>query len=248
MKYMYSVSDANELALYQNFANNNTDKIQEYLTYLADELDVVDMPEYMVLANLEMATKVFKEIDLPAYTNDVRMVYTPEIAVWRDLYLKQLDIYKDEKVMEKGKGHFQDMSDNHILQILGHELAHQSELFLDDFDNDDVSQSIWFEEGMVEYVSRKYFFTDVEFVEEKEFCEYLVRIYEEKFGHSTIEKFSYQTYDENITTIFYNYWRSFLAINKLVEKFGSVEKVFNSYHQWDKEGRKITLAKWFNLE
>ncbi len=247
MKYMYSVANIYELNLYQDFVKRNKSKIEEYLLYLTECFDVQDMPEFIVLSNFEMATKVHKEIDLPAYTNDVRMVYTPDLEVWKGIYLKQFEVYHDASIADKGKRYYHQMNEHHILQILAHELAHQSELFLDDFDDENTG-SIWFEEGMVEYISRKYFLTAEEFQKEKEFNEYLVDLFENKFGSKSIENFDYGTYDENITVIFYNYWRSFLAIHHLVEKFKSVEDVFASYHQWDHLGRKVTLAEWFEIE
>ena len=43
------------------------------------------------------------------------------------------------------ESHYHSLSENFLLQIVGHELAHWSEYFLDDFDGYD--SYIWFEEG-----------------------------------------------------------------------------------------------------
>ena len=103
-----------------------------------------------------------------------------------------------------------DINENSILQIIGHELMHQSELFLDDFEDEKkLTEGIWFEEGMVEYISKKFFLTTEEFEKEKQINTSLVKLFEEKYGISSIESFGQETYDENYTSIFYNYWRSF---------------------------------------
>lgn len=108
------------------------------------------------------------------------MVITPEIEVWKKIYLRQLENYdksKDYKIIENN--YSEKFSENFILQIIGHELAHQSELFLDDFE-DDCLQGIWFEEGMVEYLSRQYFLTEEEYLREKQSNEILVKLFEIK--------------------------------------------------------------------
>ncbi|MEQ9809629.1 hypothetical protein [Streptococcus jiangjianxini] len=50
-----------------------------------------------------------------------------------------------------------------------------SELFEDDFD--DYDSFIWFEEGMVAYISRKYFLTSEECEAEKQVNRYLVDLF-----------------------------------------------------------------------
>ncbi len=133
------------------------------------------------------------------------------------------------------------MSENFILQIIGHELTHHSEFFLDDVD-------VWFEEGMVEYISRKYFLTDKEYEKEKEVNKVLVNLFEEKYGFKPLNEFDSLRYNENYSEIFYYYWKSFLLVELLVNKFGSINSVFDSYHKWDKDGRVVTLLEWFGVK
>lgn len=44
---------------------------------------------------------------------------------------------------------------------------------------------------------------------------------------------------------FYEYWRSFLTIDKLVENLGSVQAVFDSYHLWENTDKTLPLLNWF---
>ena len=54
------------------------------------------------------------------------------------------------------------------------------------------------------------------------------------------------TYQEDYAAIFFQYWRSFLAVLEIVERFGGdVQAVFRSYHRWDRCGREKTLEEWF---
>ena len=88
-----------------------------------------------------------------AYTNDYRVMFCPEPAVWREIYLRQLDGLEGNAAEEIRAYYETAVGENHILSILGHELAHHSEWFPDDFE-DERESGIWFEEGMVEYIWR----------------------------------------------------------------------------------------------
>lgn len=48
---------------------------------------------------------------------------------------------------------------------------------------------MWFEEGMAEYISRRYFLTDEEYAAEKETNRILSALYDEKFGRPKLNDF-----------------------------------------------------------
>ena len=168
---------------------------------------------------------------------------TPELTVWKDLYLLQLENYEISHQTRAIESHYQSLSENSLLQIVGHELAHWSEHFLDDLDG--YGAYIWFEEGMAEYISRKYFFTDEEFRVEKACNQALVKLFQKKHGWHSLNDFGTSTYQGNYASIFYEYWRSFLTVDKLVENLGSVQAVFNSYHRWENTDKTLPLLDWF---
>ena len=248
MKYVYSISSGDELAKYQKFVRENEERIRQYVNEISKDYHIAALPKYMVLANLEMATKVHCDIVIPAYTNEARMVITPELSVWKTIYLKQINRYRNDNRTDMVKRYYdQIMSENVILQIIGHEIAHHSELFLNDFDDED-SEILWFEEGMVEYISRKFFLTEAEFAEERDINRLLVELFEENHSAESIENFGQSTYDGSYASIFYAYWKSFLCVEHLVETFGSAHHVFQSYHDWHADGRNIPLSQWFQIE
>ncbi len=241
MKFVYSVQSDLEYKEFNTFYTHNIGKINNYIDFIAEVYNVEFLPEYIVLSNFEMATRVHSNITIPAYTNDIRMVINPDIEVWRDIYLKQLEGYTEDNRLNTVKNHYvEEMSENYILQIIGHELTHHSEFFLDDGET-------WFEEGMVEYISRKYFLTEGEYELERYSNRILIDLFEEKFGCKPLNEFDSLRYHENYAEILYYYWRSFLTIELLVNTLGSIENVFDSYHKWDKEGRVVTLTEWFDV-
>ncbi|MFC3928035.1 elongation factor Tu [Streptococcus caprae] len=242
MKNSFFVDTAQELAIYRQFAETHQSRLADYITFLKTTYQVEELPQVMVLANHRGATEVIHQIPIPAYTNDVRMVMTPELSVWKEVYLAQLENYPPSPEVEVLRQHYAKLSDNHLLQVIGHELAHWSELFMDDFANYDAY--IWFEEGMVEYISRRYFLTDEEFAAEKRANQLLVQLFQAKKGWHSLNDFGQATYEGDMASIFYEYWRSFLTIDQLVETLGSVEAVFATYQKWAEQDTTIPLLTW----
>lgn len=243
MENLYLVKDENQLVAFRDFVAKNAAKLQDYLVFLKDEFAVYDLPQAIIWSDFDSATQIIREIPVPAYTNDKRMVMTPELPVWKDLYLLQLENYETSHQTRAIESHYKSLSGNSLLQIVGHELAHWSEHFLDDFDG--YGAYIWFEEGMAEYISRKYFFTDEEFRAEKAYNQSLVKLFQKKHGWHSLNDFGTSTYQENYASIFYEYWRSFLTVDRLVENLGSVQAVFNSYHHWENTDKTLPLLDWF---
>ena len=243
MENLYLVKDENQLVAFRDFVAKNAAKLQDYLAFLKDEFAVYDLPKAIIWSDFDSATQIIREIPMPAYTNDKRMVMTPELPVWKDLYLLQLENYETSHQTRAIESHYKSLSGNSLLQIVGHELAHWSEHFSDDFDG--YGAYIWFEEGMAEYISRKYFFTDEEFRAEKACNQSLVKLFQKKHGWHSLNDFGTSTYQGNYASIFYEYWRSFLTVDKLVENLGSVQAVFNSYHHWENTDKTLPLLDWF---
>lgn len=256
MKHIYAVENENQLKLYQDFVIQVQPRLNEYMKFLEKEYEVLDLPRTIVWTSMEVATNLVSDNPVPAYTNDYRVMITPELSVWREIYLKQLDALSQNQ-SETGceddynliKNYYEhELSEHNLLQVIGHELAHHSELFLDDFDSE-LRNGIWFEEGMVEYISRRYFLTEEEFEKEILMNQKLVMLLQKKYGLYSLEEFGASTYKGDIASIFYAYWRSFLAIKQIVDEHnGDVKAVFDSYHKWDQSKTGQTLAEWFRVE
>ncbi len=165
---------------------------------------------------------------------------TPELTIWKDLYLLQLENYESSHQTQAIANHYQSLSENSLLQIVGHELAHWSEHFLDDFG---YGAYIWFEEG-IEYISRKYFFTDEEFRVEKACNQSLVELFQKKYGWHSLNDFGTSTYQGNYASIL-RILAQFLTVDKLVEKARHVQAVFDSYHRWANTDKTLPLLDWF---
>ena len=124
--------------------------------FLKEKYRTVDLPRCIVWTDYETATNSISDLTIPAYTNDYRTVMVPDIDVWKKLYLRQLESYKENDKTAKVRAYYEMLTNRNILQIIGHEMAHHSDLFLDDA----YEEAMWFEEGMVEYISRKYFLSE----------------------------------------------------------------------------------------
>lgn len=244
MKHIYAVSDRKQLDNLQAFVLSIEPRFSDYLAYLKEVFQVSDLPRCILWTDLETATQLISDIPLPAYTNDYRTVFCPDLSVWREIYLRQLDHAEIPAVRNY---YTNQLNRNHILQILGHEFVHHSELFLDGFDFD-YESGIWFEEGMCEYISRKFLLTEEEFREEAKINASLAEQFRSKYGNHPLEDFGRETYQNDYASIFFEYWRSFLAVQQIIQDHnGDISAVFRSYHRWHNEKSSLTLEQWFGL-
>lgn len=247
MEHIYAVANNVDLKKYQDFASNIQPMLDQYITHLQAEFQVADLPRAVLWANLNIATELLSDIPIPAYTNDYRIVMCPDIETWKNIYTKQLDGVSNTDAQQIRNYYEHNLNKHHILQILGHELAHHSDFFIDEAY--DSGEGIWFEEGMAEYISRSYFLTKEEFQQELDINRKLVALYESRNGKHPLLDFGQGTYKHDYSTIFYEYWRSFLAVNQIINMHnGDICSVFKSYHRWFETGRNQTLAQWFGIE
>lgn len=244
MKHIYAVRSAEELQAYQSFVAKIQPKLDKFLTFLQAAYSVNALPRAIVWASTDTATKAVSDLPIPAYTNEFRTMFCPDLESWRKIYLKQL---AELDAPEIRRYYQENLTENHILQILGHEFVHHSELFMEGFDAD-YESGIWFEEGMCEYISRRYFLTESQFEEEAAVNAALVARLQGRYGNHSLEDFGAATYAGDYASIFFEYWRSFLAVQEIVERFdGDVMAVFREYHRWHHEGNGMALREWFRL-
>lgn len=246
MEHIYAVKSQDELARYQEFAASIQKRLNDYIAFLEKEYQVRDLPRSILWTNPDIATRLISSIPLPAYTNEFRIVMSPDLETWRAIYLHQLDSLKKSEAYEKLYHYYtKEFSLNHVMQILGHELAHHSALFGDD---DGYYDRVWFEEGMVEYISRRYFLTEDEYQAEFHVNQMLVESLKETYGGHPLSEFGAKTYEEDYASILFEYWRSFLAVHQIIQNHdGDVKAVFETYHRWMAEGNGQSLSEWFGL-
>ncbi len=246
MRHLFAVENEAELRTYKAIVARLRPRLEAYLLFLAEEYDVEDLPRAVVWTGREAATELLSDIPLPAYTNEYRIMFCPDPAVWRDIWLRQLEGVADGPAASEIRAYYETtVDDSRLLSILGHELAHHSAWFPDFDDAGAREAGIWFEEGMVEYIGRRYFLTEEAFAAESRINRLLVQLLESRYGNHSLEDFGAATYEGDYASIFFAYWRSFLAVEKLVQRLGSVRDVFRSYRQWAGACRGQTLEAWF---
>lgn len=244
MEHVYAVQTAEELAQRQTFVREHQGRIEEYIRFLEREYAAEELPRSIVWTTRDIASRLMGDIPLPAYTNDFRVMFDPELEDWREIYLAQLDGLPDSEAARRVRAHYgQGLGQNHVLHILGHELAHHSGLFFDE----DYDAAPWFEEGMAEYIGRRYFLTDAEFDAQAEADRLLVGLLEPRYGKHPLERFGAETYTRDFAGIFFDYRRAFLAVCGLVSQYGGVMPVFRACHERRKTSQGITLAQWFQV-
>ncbi|MGH4123821.1 MAG: hypothetical protein ACREV6_12920 [Clostridium sp.] len=245
IKQVLAFESTKEAEKYKIMIDNLLIKLEDYIKILEQDYKLINYPKAIVWTTSQLATTVFSNVPIPAYTNDRFICITPDINTWKKIYG---DINKD--VPNKGNSnYYQNISTNFLLTMIGHEFTHHSDLFLDDFDNNRYS-GIWFEEGMCDYLSRKYLLNNEEFecISQVEW-DYIM-YYKNIFKISSIEEFGVESYSNSMERIMYEYHRSFHTVKKLVEVLGKGDpkKIFALYQIWDSEGRKTPLSKYFGID
>lgn len=234
-----------EYEKYQGLIETFEQKLKEYQLILEKDFELRDLPKGIVWTSEELATNVFSELPIPAFTNKDIIYFSPDLSNWRKLFIEQLEGEEHLEIKE----FYENMSEKQLFTIVGHELTHHLDLFLDEFD-DDREDGIWFEEGMCDYISRKFILDEDEFNKITNIELQLVNIFKDKYGNHSLEDFGSASYEGSLTSIMFDYWRSFLAIKYLVEEKANndIKYIFNEYHNWHNEGRKKSLMAHFKIE
>lgn len=245
LKQIFAFETKKEYEKYQELIGEFTKKLDKYQLILENQFELKDKPKGIVWTSKELATNVFSDVPIPAFTNKDIIYFSPDLSSWKSLFIKQLEGEEQPEI----KRFYENMSEKQLFTIVGHELTHHSDLFLDDFD-DDREGGIWFEEGMCDYISRKYILDQEEFNSITNIELQLVALFKNKYGNHPLEDFGSASYEGSLTSIMFDYWRSFLAIKYLVEQKANndIKYIFNEYQNWHNEGRKRSLTSHFKIE
>lgn len=244
MKQIFAIENNEQLHSLQQTGNRLFQKLEEYKLILQKDFELTTVPKGVLWTTGELATTVFSNIPLPAFTNRELIIMSPNLAEWRELFLRQLEGRKLPAI----ETFYKEFSENQLFIILAHELTHHIDLFLDEFD--EREDSIWFEEGMCFYLPRKLLLTEKEFKEISDTEWKLVNEFADKYGEHSIDQFGSASYRESLTSIMYDYWRSYLIVKYLVEVTadGNISTIFNQYQKWHMEGCLIPLSEYFKID
>lgn len=244
MKHIYAFETPYEAVKYLEIIESFKVRLKDFKALLEEEYELNEPPKGFVWTPVDLATSTFSDIPIPAYTNRNLIYMTPDIGEWRNFFMK---IYGDVE-NDLIKDFYQHYKDEGVLTIAGHEMVHHLDLFPDEFDEE--RGSIWFEEGMCDYIARKNLLNpeDFEIITNVELA--IVAYYKDLYGNRSIDEFGTSSYINELSSIMYDYSRSFLTVKHLVEEQNNNNpiEVFKQYKQWYETGRKEPLSTFFNVE
>lgn len=228
MKQLFAIETAEQLPSLIATGERLFNKLMTYKETLQNEYKLTETPEAVMWTTAEIATGTLSKIPIPAFTSRNMIVMSPDVEEWKQLFKRQLE----DRDLSEIECFYKNLSENHILVILAHELTHHIDLFPDDFE--EYGDSIWFEEGMCFYLPRKLLLNETEFNQITEVEEHLVQEFEENYGQHPVEDFGSASYEGSLTSILYDYWRSYLRVKHLVEvnANGDIHQVFTWYNEW----------------
>lgn len=244
MRQIFAFETKDDHEKYEDVVHICIEKLKTYQAELEKNYVLTELPKGIVWTTMDLATTAFSNLPIPAFTSRDLIFLSPDLESWRTLFLTQLEDRTNQKV----KTFYENLSLSHIVTILGHELTHHSDLFIDEFD-DDREDSIWFEEGMCVYLPRKMMLSPAEFEAITSVERELIGMFQDKYGARSLDDFGSASYGGSLTSIMFDYWRSFFAVKYLVEEWADhdVKKVFAEYHRWQQEGKTKPLTEHFNI-
>ncbi|MBM6615537.1 hypothetical protein JTF06_11645 [Desemzia sp. RIT804] len=244
MKQIFAFENENQMMLHKDLAHSMFQRLQPYQLYLQQEFALKESPKAVVWTPADLATTIFSTVPIPAYTKKNIIYMSPIVEEWQSIFFEQLDS-RDLPVI---KNYYEQNTKSQMMEILAHELTHHSDLFLEEFDVGDWEKDIWFEEGMCFYLPRKFLLDDQAFDEISAVERTLVKEFKDTYGQHPLSDFGSTSYKGNMTSIMYDYWRSFLAVKKLIDRAeGDIKQVFSQYQDWYNSGKKNSLMDYFQI-
>ncbi|UOR11210.1 hypothetical protein [Halobacillus amylolyticus] len=241
MRYAVSVTDTTFVKEIEESGISLNEQLADFAKSLA-EITSFEKPRGIVFHDLKSATELYSEIPLPAYTSRDLIHINPLTEVWKDIFLESAR----GKSVTKAELYYSSLEDVDVAIIAAHELTHHADFFRDDFEGDE--ENMWFEEGMCDYIARKFMLSEEKFDEVSEVENLLIEAYKEDYGEYTLDQFGKSGYRQGnssgYSADFYDYWRSTKTVRTLVEKYfdGSVGGLIDCYEKWDE---KVPLHLYF---
>lgn len=242
MKPIYTFEQATDLNKYHADITYFHTQINDFQKYLEDYFQLKDLP-HGVFWTSRFVMETVLEKPVPAFTRDEAIYMCADHDYWEQ-YFKAL---LPESLKDKYASFYAAHTKDEMLAILGHELAHHIDLFLAEFDEEHPTcEDMWFEEGMATYLPRMFFFDEQLFEDIYHLEKSLYEYYLNEFGDLPLEHFTYDIYSHSNEYIMFHYWMSFVKVTQFVNLVnGDVSRLFKLYHDWDTEGRKVSLSHYF---
>ncbi len=243
MKSIYMLDSLDTNVEVEDLARYFYNEIKIYVEKLKIEYELKDEPAHIIWTSKYVMENVLQK-NIPAYTNEKGVFISIDLDSWKEFLTEAIqdDMSVDTKTF------FDHYLKKEILCILGHEITHHCDFFLSDFDDEDVSSDdLWFEEGLVMFLPRFYFYTEEEFSKIYNLELELFNYYKERYDEKYLEAFTYDLYEnEDTNSIMFHYWKSFLAITDLVFNHynKNIHLLIEDYHSWDKGGRNQRLSEY----
>ena len=91
MKHIYAFEQKEDYEKYQGIIDRFSEKLKEYQLVLEENYALKELPKGIVWTTEELATTVFSESSIPAYTRKDTIYISPDLTAWRKLFLRQLE-------------------------------------------------------------------------------------------------------------------------------------------------------------
>lgn len=229
MKYAVSVTETAQAKSIETAGKSLLDHLSEYAKSL-EKVTTFEYPRGVVFHDLQSATELYSTIPIPAYTSRDLIHIDPRVETWKAIFLSTA-------THSTAVEYYNNLDTTDVAAIIAHELTHHSEFFHDDFEGD--RENMWFEEGMCEYLSKKFMLSEAKFQAIQQAEDQLIDDYKKTYGEYTLDQFGESGYrgsqSEAFSAAFYDYWRSSKTVTRLVQEHfcGDVQALIACYEKWE---------------
>ena len=89
MKQIYAFEDLKELTKFKEITDELYSKLVVYKKLLEDEYALNSKPKGILWTSEELATTVFSNVPIPAFTDKELIYMSPDLNNWRRLFIEQ---------------------------------------------------------------------------------------------------------------------------------------------------------------
>lgn len=243
IKNIYAFETKEEYHQVEKTISNLKNQIVNYQKILEDKYFLLEPPKAIVWTSSFAAKNIFSNTWTMAYTRQDSIFISVNKVDWLEVFHEQLDGNNITEIDD----YYTNNIDLQLRELVCHELTHHIDLFPGDFDDYELFD-MWFEEGMAFYLPRKYLLSDEEFKDIYHVEKKLFQVLNSKYGNHSILEFGKGEIEKSIPSMMFDYWRSFLLVNYLIEnKFVDDMDFFEQYNKFFPKRREVSFEEYFGV-
>ncbi|GAA4074611.1 hypothetical protein [Amphibacillus indicireducens] len=90
MRNIFAFESQADYIKYEKIIEMFSEKLEKYQKIMVENFELINLPKGIIWTTEDLATTVFSDVPIPAYTNKDLIYMSPDLSSWRKLFIKQL--------------------------------------------------------------------------------------------------------------------------------------------------------------